>query len=140
MIETLPTIAELVDLLFEVIRRPDGRMYTEKEVSEQGNITHKTLNHIRTGKTPNPGIATIREICRFFGVSLAYFESSTVEECYAFLKERKYPERPSNSANEILFRSLELSEEARKDILQVIRWVEAAEREKNHPPPSEANS
>jgi transcriptional regulator with XRE-family HTH domain len=130
MTEPEPTIAELIDLLFEVIHRPDGKMYSEREVSERVNITHKTLNHIRTGKTPNPGINAVREICRFFGISLAYFDCQTREECYTFLRERKYPEPLARSANEIMFRALELSEGARQDVLNVMRWVEAAEREK----------
>lgn len=125
-----PTIAELVNLLFNKVRRPDGRPFTEKEVSEQVNITHKTLNHIRTGKTPNPGIATIREICRFFGVSMDFFNISSLEESYAFLNERKQAEAQATSVNEIMFRALDLSEEGRKDLLNVIRLVEAAERER----------
>ena len=125
-----PTIAELVNLLFEEILHPDGRPYTEKEVSQQVNITHKTLNHIRTGNTPNPGIATIREISRFFGVSLAFFDVSSIEECYELLNERDETATSVPSVSEITFRSLDLSEESRKDILQIIQWVEAAERER----------
>ena len=129
-----PTIAELVNLLFEKIPRPDGHPYTEKEESESVNITHKTLNHIRTGKTSNPGIAAIREISRFFDVSLAFFDAASLDECYEFLNERKSVSPPSPSVGEIMFRSLDLSEESRKDILQVIRWVEAAERERKNKP------
>lgn len=126
-----PTVGELVDLLFDVLRRPDGKMYTEREVSEQVQITHKTLNQIRSGKTPNPGINSIREICRFFDISMAYFDCDTRDECFEFLRERKYRrEAPAHSANEILFRAIELSESGRHDLLKVIQWVEAAEREK----------
>ncbi len=128
MTDPSPTVGELINLLFEVIRRPDGKIYTEREVSEQVNITHKTLNHIRSGKTPNPGINSIREICRFFGVSIAYFDCPTRDACYAFLRDRKFPEPPAPAANEIMFRALELSEAARQDMLKVLGWIEAAEQ------------
>jgi transcriptional regulator with XRE-family HTH domain len=130
MTTVTPTISELVNLLFEEILNPDARTFTEKEVSYQVNITHKTLKHIRTGKTSNPGIATIREISRLFGISLDFFDVASIEECYGFLNERDETATAVPSVSEITFRSLDLSEESRKDILQVIRWVEAAERER----------
>lgn len=125
-----PTIADLVNLLFETIRRPDGRTYTEKEVSEHVNITQKTLNHIRTGRTPNPGISAIREISHFFGVSLDFFDVERLDDCYAFLNERKGQAERSPSVEGILLRAVNLSDEAQQDVLRVISWVEAMERER----------
>lgn len=125
-----PSLAELVNLLFEEIRRPDGKPFTEKEVSEQVLISHKALNHIRTGQTPNPGFLAIREISRFFGISLDFFAVKTRSECYRFLREQQPPSSTPAWVDEITFRSLELSESARQDLLRVIQWVEASERER----------
>ena len=50
------------------------------------------LSQLRTGKIKNPQLHTLREICRFFHVPLRYFETTSVEECYAILAGKQEDE------------------------------------------------
>ncbi len=128
MFEFLP-IAKQIQLLFEEIHHPDEqRSYTLQEVSNEIDVSLPTLSQLRNGNIQNPQLHTLREICRFFDVPLHYFETRTVEECYAIL--RRSHEDMSEDMNEISFRAMQLSEESQQDVLKVIRWVQAAEEKR----------
>ena len=118
-------VAEQLRILFEAITRPDGSPFTLQEVSRATGISLGTISHLRTGKIANPGLNTLRELCRFFGVPLRYFETQTVEECYAIVAEETITESPS--LNEIAFRATKLSPKAQQDVLAIIKWVQAAD-------------
>jgi transcriptional regulator with XRE-family HTH domain len=120
------SISEQLNILFEVIQHPDGRPFTLQEVSEQIDVSLATLSQLRTGRIKNPQFSTLRELCRFFDVPLRYFETTTREECYAILAGDK--EAPPVALNEIAFRASSLSPQAQQDILNVIKWVQAAEQ------------
>jgi len=125
--EPLP-LKELINFLFDNILHPDGRPYTTQEVTDHVRISHATINQMRTGRSKNPTLPTLQEVCRFFDVPLSFFECSSLDECYTVLNEK--PESKTESVAEITFRASQLSEDSQKDILRVIAWVEAAERER----------
>lgn len=120
------SVAEQLQILFEEVLHPDNRSYTLQEVSEAIDVSLPTLSQLRSGRSKNPQLNTLRELCRFFDVPLRYFETQNREECYAILAKEN---RPSTTAlNEISFRATHLSPQAQQDILKVIQWVQAAER------------
>jgi transcriptional regulator with XRE-family HTH domain len=125
--EPLP-LKDLVNFLFEHVQRPDGRPYTTQEVTDHVRISHATINQLRTGRSKNPALPTLQEICRFFEVPLTFFECTSYEECFAVLAEPRTEAAPQ--AAEIAFRASRLSPEAQDDLLKIILWVEAAERER----------
>jgi transcriptional regulator with XRE-family HTH domain len=125
--EYLP-VAEQLRLLFETILHPDGRPYTLSEVSEQTGISLATISQLRNGKIKNPQLGTLRSLCQFFGVPLRYFETRAVEECYAILAEDRG--QPTLEINEIAFRATSLSPKSQRDILTIIKWVQAAEQQR----------
>lgn len=126
-----PSVADLVNLLFEVIRRPDGKRYTEQQVSEKTGIYDKTINAIRTGKTSNPGIITIRKLSNFFEVPLNYFNATSLAECYGILEQKRDNDNiPSSPFNEIALRSMHLSERTQRDVLLILEWVQATEQDR----------
>jgi len=125
--EPLP-LKELINFLFDNILHPDGRPYTTQEVTDHVRISHATINQMRTGRSKNHTLPTLQEVCRFFDVPLSFFECSSLDECYTVLNEK--PESKTESVAEITFRASQLSEDSQKDILRVIAWVEAAERER----------
>ena len=125
--EQLP-LKDLINFLFDNILHPDGRPYTTQEVTDHVRISHATINQMRTGRSKNPTLPTLQEICSFFDVPLSFFECSSLDECYAVLNEK--PAAKTESVAEITFRASQLSEASQKDLLRVIAWVEAAERER----------
>lgn len=122
-------LKNLVNFLFAHVLHPDGRPYLTQEVADEVRISHATINQMRTGRNKNPTLPTLQELARFFNVPLSFFECSSYEECFAVLSGQPAEELPGPIA-EIAFRATSLSPEAQQDILKIILWVEAAERER----------
>ena len=70
-----PTVAELVNHLFEVCLHPDGRPYTLAEVGTtlRGTNGPSHLSQIRLGVIKNPTRETLLALCLFFKISPLYF-------------------------------------------------------------------
>jgi len=126
--EPLP-LKDLINFLFEHVKHPEGRPYITQEVADQVRISHATINQLRTGRNKNPTVPTLQEIARFFGVPLNFFDCATFDECYAVLAGQRPEDLPGTIA-EIAFRASGLTAKSQEDILKIITWVEAAERER----------
>lgn len=127
MDELLP-LAQQITLLFDVRRHPTGRSYTMQEVCDATGISVAAISQMRNGKITNPQLNTLLGLCKFFKIPLGYFQTKTLEECYIIFNEDDQP--PTFENNEIAFRANSLSEEAQQDILKMIRWVQAAEKQR----------
>lgn len=114
-----------VQILFERILHPDGRPYTLKEVSDGTGISLGTLSHIRSGRISNPGFTSMRSLSDFFDIPLKYFQTRSVEECYAILVDKQQEE--ITEISEIAFRTTQLSSKSQLDVLAIIKWIQAAE-------------
>lgn len=121
-------LADQINILFEAISHPDGRPFIIQEVADQIDVSLATISQLRNGKIKNPQLNTIRELCRFFDVPLRYFETTTSEECYAIIAENNVQNLPE--LNEIAFRALKLSPQSQRDVLNMVKWAQAAELEK----------
>lgn len=128
MDEYLP-VSEQLNILFDSVRHPDGRSYLLQEVGAGTGISLGTLSQMRAGKIKNPQLNTLRAICRFFNVPLRYFETRNAEECYAILSNRESASE-TRELSEIAFRASSLPPRAQQDILTVIKWVQAAEQQR----------
>lgn len=122
------TLGQQVRLLFEVRQHPEGRPYTMQEVSDATGISVAAISQMRNDKINNPQLQTLRALCKFFEVPLRYFETRSAEECYAIFNGDNQP--PKLEVNEIAFRASSLSEAAQQDILNMIKWVQAAEKQR----------
>lgn len=120
------SLSEQLNILFDAIRPSEEHPYTLQEVSNATGISLATISQMRTGRIKNPQLNTLRAVCRFFNIPLRYFETRTPEECYAILTERNSEDRAS--LNEIAFRASGLSTRSQRDILTIIKWVQAAEQ------------
>ena len=127
MDDYLPVSVQM-NILFEAVSHSDERPFTLQEVSDATGISVGSLSQLRTGRIENPQLNTLREICRFFDVPLRYFETKSEEQCYAILTDREDNDNPELS--EIAFRSTHLTESAQKDVLTIIKWVQAAEAQR----------
>jgi len=122
-------IKDLINFLFDNIRHPDGRPYTSQEVSEQVRISHATINQLRTGRNKNPTLPTLQEICGFFDVPLSFFEASSFDDCLKILGGQRIEISPTVA--HIALRASNLSAKSQEDVLTILDWVEAAERERS---------
>lgn len=115
-------------ILFDAVKHEGKRPFTLQEVSDATGISVGTLSQLRTGRIENPQLNTLREICRFFRVPLRYFETRTEQECYALIQGTNNDDTPE--LNEIAFRATNLSPNSQRDVLTIIKWVQAAEAQR----------
>jgi transcriptional regulator with XRE-family HTH domain len=79
------SLANKINHLFETVRRPDGKPYSNEEVAEAINgrgdatISGTYLWYLRRGDRDNPTKKHLEVIARFFRVSPAYFFDDEVE-------------------------------------------------------------
>lgn len=130
MMDDYLPVSEQLQILFEEVAHRDGRPYNLQEISDAIDVSVPTLSQLRTGRIKNPQLHTLREICRFFGVPLRFFETKSVEECYAILVEE--PSEPVSPISEIAFRASRLTAQSQQDILTMIAWVQAAEEQRKN--------
>ncbi len=131
MTDYLP-LDDQIRVLFDAVRHPKGRPYTLQEVSERIDVSLATISQMRSGRIKNPQLHTLRELCRFFDVPLHYFETRTIEACYAISQTNQPPIPPV--AHEIAVHAARLSPAAQQDVLVLIRWVQAAEAQQRRDP------
>ena len=131
------SLSEQIKILFDSVRHSEGRSFTLQEVSDATGISLATISQMRSGRIKNPQLNTIRPLCRFFGVPLRYFDTRTAEECFAILTDVTAKDAPPE-LNEIAFRASGLSPRSQRDVLEIIKWVQASEKgtlEGDNPPP-----
>lgn len=112
----MKTVAELVDDLFRVYRRPDGKEYTYKEISVAlgGVVEPSHISKLRTGKITNPGRETLLSLCRFFRVPPSYF----FPEFHTLV-----PDSEANTIN-VALRAARLSPEVEKKLEELIQALQ----------------
>ncbi len=123
-------VSEQLRVLFEEVTNRDGRPSSLQEVSDAIDVSVATLSQLRTGRIKNPQLHTVREICRFFGVPLRFFETKSIQECYAILAGETV--EAAEPISEIALRASRLSEKSQQDILMMIGWVQAAEAQRKN--------
>lgn len=72
------SLAQKIDQLFLVFRRPDGREWSSEAVAaaitEQGDkISGVYVHMLRSGRKDNPTKKHLESIAKFFGVDVSYF-------------------------------------------------------------------
>jgi transcriptional regulator with XRE-family HTH domain len=86
------TIALLVDNLFKMRRRPDGKEYSYQEVENalEKRLTASYVRKLRTGLIPNPGRDALIELCTFFRVPISYFFPELEQEDASAYRQEEY--------------------------------------------------
>src|SRR5512145_3261988 len=115
---SMKTVAELVDDLFRSHRKPNGREYSYTEVAEylNGVLDPSHLSKLRYGQIKNPSRETLLALCRFFKVPASYF-----------FPELELPEQPIEIPEDpisIALRSSNVSPAVRKKLEELIRALE----------------
>lgn len=104
----------LLNQLFHMRRRPDGKEYSLHEVSAQlnGQLSPGYLAKLRQGTTSNPSRNTLLLLCQFFKVPAAYF--------FPELDEGRQEARSAEEHLVIAVRSSSLSEDVQHLVLRLI--------------------
>jgi hypothetical protein len=71
------SLADKLNHLVDTVHPPDRGPYTLEEMvtgihALGGSVSRANLNALRLGRGTNPSKSTMEDICRFFGVSVAY--------------------------------------------------------------------
>ncbi|MFP4320848.1 MAG: helix-turn-helix domain-containing protein [Anaerolineales bacterium] len=131
------SLGEKVNILFEVIVKPNGKPYSNREVAREIGLSDGALSIIRNKKT-NAIFNTLQEIARFFDVPLDYFNCETRDECYAFLAELTY-RRSLNEAppsehhvspvvKQIVVKAMTMSDNGQRELLRITEWLQTADQ------------
>ena len=127
----MSTLAEKLDLLFETIRKPDGKEYSYEDI-EKGTdkaITAAYVWKLRTGKSKNPGYKMLAILSRFFDVPVTYFFSDeSVPNEREFAQDLQLARAlRKQGVEEIAIRVSDLDKQAKQDILAMIEYVRQAQ-------------
>ena len=133
------SIPNKVGLLFDTLRRSDGKKFTLDEIGRDTGVKPSTLSRIRSGENPDPMFRTVVALARSFGVRLAYFSiDMTQEEAEQYLKDKdnvdyldrlalrqrqKQTERQDRLVTGIALRAAMLDEEGIMAIADIIDFV-----------------
>lgn len=137
------SLAGRLDHLFSVVRRSDGREYSNEQVAQSVvdagvTISQSYIWQLRKGRKTNPTLKHLQALGEFFGVPPAYFfddhVAGRVDDQLAALtaeRARLTEGEPANEVRLMAMRAGELSPDRRKqvmDLLDVVYRLERAER------------
>ncbi|RZU51276.1 hypothetical protein EV385_3086 [Krasilnikovia cinnamomea] len=77
------SIADRLNALFDKVRKPDGTLYSLREVADAVTaagdpVSHGYIGHLRSGRSTDPTLSHLKGLARFFGVPVEYFTSEAV--------------------------------------------------------------
>ncbi len=107
-------IAAVVNRLFHTHRRPDGKEYSNQEVSDHlnGAIHPSTISKIRNGQVADPRRNALMLLCKFFGESPVIFFPELA------------PSTPPADPAAVTFRSTSLDPEQQEKLAEFLRSLE----------------
>ena len=120
MTGTKDGLADRLNTLFELKRKPDGSQYTQEEVVQgaKGVLSRAYLWKLRTGRAKNPGFHIVQALADFFAVDINYFtaEKAAGVEMIDQVREDELVEK-------IAVRSSMLGREGKLALLSMIDFI-----------------
>ena len=74
-------------ILINSVLTPEGNKYSIAAISRGTGLKEQTLLYLLDGGTEYPVLDSARKLCRFFHITLDYFECQTEAECQEFLAQ-----------------------------------------------------
>ncbi|HEU5111358.1 MAG TPA: XRE family transcriptional regulator [Micromonosporaceae bacterium] len=124
------TLAHKINYLFETVRRPDGKPYSNEEVAESINgrgettISGTYLWYLRRGDRDNPTKQHLEVLARFFDVSPAFFFD---DERSRRVARQTLPAAPPTEAQRVAVRLDGLSPRSLRTVGELIDRVRELE-------------
>ncbi len=102
-----------------------GKRSTLSEAAEGSGIHYQTLINMLSGRSDNPRLSTLRSLCQWYGISLAYFDCDSPEACRSYLRRRTRHTLPP-LIRTIAEQSRQLSPAGQQNVLVVMDWMDVA--------------
>ncbi len=110
---------EQFQILIDAVPAPDGRPYNMASIAKATELSEQSLLYLLEGRRQYPRLNTLRQLCRFYGISLDYFDCVTEAECRAFLVQHA-ARQASPLVREIDRESESLSPPAKGNVLRLL--------------------
>ena len=126
------TLADRIDALFRVVRRPDREQYSNEEVAKAcraatgESFSATYLWQLRTGRRDNPTKRHLEALARFFQVPVTYFFDG--EQGAAVAKELAFAALRDAGVRSVALRAVNLSAEGVGTISDMIDVIARRER------------
>ncbi len=119
-------------ILIDALPSPDGSSYTLAAIAQATNLTEKSIRYMLSGRTQNPHLDTLRHLCRFYQISLDYFECNSEEECRAFLGQNAAL-HASDVVREIDQQAETLTPSAKNNVLRLLERFRSLRSSRKQP-------
>ncbi|MEO8391407.1 MAG: helix-turn-helix domain-containing protein [Chloroflexota bacterium] len=106
-------------ILIDSLPAPEGNKYSIASISDATGLSEQTLQYLLEGRTQYPVLDSARKLCRFFGISLDYFECETEAECHEFLAQNA-AQQASSVVREIEQQADVLTQAAKGNVLRLL--------------------
>ena len=110
---------EQLRILIDTLPSPEGNSYTVAAIAEATELTEKSIRNMLNGRTQNPHLDTLRQLCQFYQISLDYFECESPEECRTFLLQNA-AQRASEVVREIDEQAETLTAPSKGNVLRLL--------------------
>jgi len=124
--EPVVSIGQQIRLLIEWSKEHQGKSYSLREIARAADLTTQGLANILDGTTPDPRLEPLRNLCRFFHVSLDYLNCRTESDCRTYLM-RRLIEYGTPILQQIAVESQQLSPQGRDNVMVVLQWLEMSQ-------------
>lgn len=126
------TLAEKIDRLFLVFRRPDGREWSAEAVAsaiaEQGDkISGVYIHMLRSGRKDNPTKKHLEALARFFGVDVSYFYEDSLTPEQLNLELEVHAAMRDRSVRMVALRAGGLSPQAMVAVIALLDYMRTKE-------------
>ena len=128
--ERLP-VQEQFRILLETFPAPDGHPYSLAVIARATKLSEQSLANLLDGSTQNPRLDTLRRLCRFYDISLDYFDCQTDAECRNFLAQYA-AQRASPMVREIDTESETLTPSSKRSVLRLLDRLRHLRRSGQH--------
>lgn len=78
---------EQLRILIQTLPADNGNVYDIHVIAKATGLSAQSLLYMLDGRTTNPRLDSLRRICRFYNISLDYFECSSEAQCRSFLAQ-----------------------------------------------------
>lgn len=118
-------------ILMDNVLAPDGSKYSTSIIAQATGLSEQSLLYMLDGRTQNPRLDSLRSICRFYQISLDYFDCDTKADCQTFLAEH-IARVASPLVHEINKEADELSPVAKNNVLRLLDRLRFLRRSRKH--------
>jgi transcriptional regulator with XRE-family HTH domain len=119
-------IAEQVRLLIHYGRGRTGEVVTIDKLLANINLSRQGLHNLLNGTSCNPRIGTLRSLCAFYKIPLAYFDCGSEAECLEFLA--RMGRLVSDDMAELVRISSGLSPRGQRSVISLLDMLESTGR------------